>query len=159
MHPEARAYVAEHRSDDKMQALECGARDVNGSVRDLFPNTSWVGVDIGDGPGVDVVADFADYTHPEPVDLVVSTEVLEHTCRWRDIVAAAARNLRDGGKVIITAASHGRAPHSAVDGGPDIGSEHYANIDPHELHEALSAHFTQVHVQKAGTDVQAVAIK
>lgn len=159
MHPEARWYVAEHASDEEMVALECGSRDVNGTVRDLFPNARWVGVDIGDGPGVDVVADFADYTHPEPVDLVVSTEVLEHTCRWREIVASAARNLRDGGKVIITAASHGRAPHSAVDGGPDIGSEHYANIDPCELHTELARHFAKVHVQKNGSDVQATAVK
>lgn len=159
MHPEARWYVESHASHEPITVLECGARDVNGTVRDLFPNATWIGVDIGEGPGVDVVADFADYTHPEPVDLVVSTEVLEHTSRWREIVASAARNLRDGGKVIITAATHGRAPHSAIDGSADIGSEHYANIDPYELHEELGRWFSQVHVQKNGTDVQAVAFK
>jgi SAM-dependent methyltransferase len=158
MHLEARRYVAEHATDDKLTALECGARDVNGTVRDLFPNASWVGVDIGDGPGVDVVADFADYLHPELVDLVLSTEVLEHTPRWREIVASAARNLRPRGRLIVTAAGPGRAPHSAVDGGP-VGDEHYENIDPDALGSELARWFTESVVSVEGEDVRAVAVK
>jgi SAM-dependent methyltransferase len=159
MHDAARQFVSRHASSGRLTALECGARDVNGTVRDLFPHTTWVGVDVAAGAGVDVVADFADYTHPEPVDLVVSTEVLEHTSRWRDILRSAARNLRPGGHLIVTAASHGRAPHSAVDGGPVGPDEHYENIDPDELSEELARWFTVSEVFTVGEDVQAVAEK
>jgi SAM-dependent methyltransferase len=158
MHDAARQFVRLHASTDALAALECGARDVNGTVRDLFPNTVWTGVDIGPGPGVDVVADFADYRHPEPVGLVLSTEVLEHTPRWRDIVAAAAHNLAPGGRFIVTAAGPGRAPHSAVDGGP-VGDEHYENIDPDELSRELARWFSSSYVTTEGSDVQGVAIK
>lgn len=158
MHQAAREFVSLHASTDHLLALECGARDVNGTVRDLFPNTTWVGVDIADGPGVNVVADFADYTHDRKVDLIVSTEVLEHTPRWRDIIQAAARNLRPAGRFIVTAAGPGRAPHSAVDGGP-VGVEHYENIDPDDLGRELARWFTGSFVTVKGEDVQGVAVK
>lgn len=158
MHQAARQFVSKHASTEALTALECGARDVNGTVRDMFPNATWTGIDIGDGPGVDVVADFADYRHPEPVSLVLSTEVLEHTPRWRDIVASAARNLAPGGRFIVTAAGPGRAPHSATDGGP-VGDEHYENIDPDELSRELARWFTVSEVFTSGEDVQAVAEK
>lgn len=158
MHDAARRFVRQHASTDYLLALECGARDVNGTVRDLFPNATWTGVDIGEGSGVDVVADFADYTHDRLVDLVVSTEVLEHTARWRDIVVAAARNLRGGGRFIVTAAGPGRAPHSAMDGGP-VGDEHYENIDPDDLSCELARRFSTSFVTTEGEDVQAVAYK
>lgn len=158
MHQAAREYVRQFATTDYLLGLECGARDVNGTVRDFFPNTTWTGVDIGAGPGVDVVCDFADYTHDRLVDLVLSTEVLEHTPRWRDICSAAARNLRSGGRFIVTAAGPGRAPHSAVDGGP-VGDEHYENIDPDTLSRELARWFTASFVTVEGEDVQAVAHK
>lgn len=158
MHDAAWVYVSWYRTDEPLSVLEAGSRDVNGSVRGLFPHARWVGVDIAPGPGVDVVADFADYQHPEPVDLVISTEVLEHTPRWRDVVAAAARNLKPEGRFVLTAASHGRAPHSAVDGGPVGPDEHYENIDPPTLADELARWFTVVDVQVEGTDVQAMAV-
>lgn len=158
MHDAAWVYVSWFRTDEPMTVLEAGARDINGSVKSLFPGASWVGVDIAPGVGVDVVADFADYRHPEPVDLVVSTEVLEHTPRWREIVEAAAKNLRPGGRVILTAASHGRAPHSAGDGGPLTPGEHYENVDPTELETEMARWFSEVNVQVEGTDVQATGV-
>lgn len=156
MHDAARQFVARFATERAVTVLECGARDVNGSVRNLFPAADWFGVDIGPGPGVDEVADFADYVHPHPVDIVVSTEVLEHTPRWREILRAASRNLRPGGRLIVTAAGPGRVPHSAVDGGP-VGDEHYENIDPDELSSELARWFSVSEVQHVGTDVQAVA--
>ena len=66
MHPEARAFVAAAATRlPPGPVVELGARDFNGSVRDLFPGApAYVGVDLAPGAGVDVVADAADWRPP-----------------------------------------------------------------------------------------------
>lgn len=159
MHDAVRKFVASHATTGPCVVLECGSRDVNGTVRDLFPGSTWVGVDPLPGPGADVVADFADYQHPEPVDFVVCTEVLEHSPRWADIIRGAASNLKPGGVFICTAATHGRSPHSAVDEQPIRPWEHYENIDQVELEQVLDESFASCEVRVVGLDVQAVAVR
>jgi hypothetical protein len=73
--------VAQHRT------LEVGSLDVNGSVRGCF-NGSYVGTDMRDGRGVDVVLNAHDLSAgpsgihldlgSEPFDVIVCTEMLEH---------------------------------------------------------------------------------
>lgn len=134
------AKIAEARSvqqDGRLAvAVELGAYNVNGSVRDLFPSvTQWTGVDVRPGPGVDVVLPAEEYRADVPVDLVVCTEVLEHTPNWREIVQNAYFMLRPRGVFIVTAASTGRTPHGC--NGGDVGSEYYANIAADDLTAAL----------------------
>lgn len=135
MHDEAREFVETvARGRQFHRVVEFGSRDINGGVRDLFDATDYIGLDIAPGPGVDVVADAADWSTRKKVDAVVCCEVLEHTGRWREIVANAARILAPGSTLIVTAACDPRAPHSAHDGRPlTDGSEHYVNVDPDEL--------------------------
>jgi SAM-dependent methyltransferase len=135
MHPEARAFVAgvAPRAGARW-VVELGARDFNGSVRDLFPSArGYTGVDLVAGPGVDVVADAADWRPEQPPDLVVCCEVLEHTPRPEAVVRNAAAMLAPGGRLVVTAAAPPRAPHSAADGGPLRPGEHYRNVDRDEL--------------------------
>lgn len=159
MHDAVRHFIRDHATDKAVTVLECGARDVNGSVRDLFPNATWVGVDPIEGPGIDHVCDFADYLHPYEVDYVISTEVLEHTQRWVDICAAAAKNLKLGGLFLVTCAGPGRGPHSAIDEQPKREWEWYRNIEPTELEEVLADLFASWKVRQVGLDVQAWAIR
>lgn len=153
MHSAAREWVAAHALPGDV--LEIGSRNINGTVRDLFPG-DYTGLDISEGPGVDVVADVTEWTTRKRFDVVVCCEVLEHTDA--PIIDAAHRLLRKGGTLILTAAGPGREPHSAVDGGPLRPGEWYANIDPDELRVALSG-WSEVTVDVAGDDVRAVAVK
>jgi SAM-dependent methyltransferase len=147
MHVEAHDWVARYATDAALEAVEFGARDINGSIQPLFPNAHWTGVDIADGPGVDVVADASTYAHPVPVDLVVCCEVFEHTAAWPDIVENTFRILGSGGKAIFTAAGRGRPSHSAVDGLALRDWEHYANVSERDLLEAMqSSGFTDIAV-------------
>jgi 2-polyprenyl-3-methyl-5-hydroxy-6-metoxy-1,4-benzoquinol methylase len=82
---------------------------------------------------VDEVADGADWRPPRTYDAVVSTEVLEHAPRWRDVVRNAWAAVADGGTCIITCATEPRAPHSAVDGWDLREDEWYANVDAHDM--------------------------
>ena len=143
MHAAARAFVERWvRPDTDDPVIEIGSRNVNGGLRDLFPRApehqTYVGIDIADGPGVDIVCDAADYVPPELVDLVLCCEVLEHAERWQAVLLAAASWLRPGGRLIVTCAGPGRPPHSAVDGGELRQGEYYWNLTTWELVDALA---------------------
>jgi SAM-dependent methyltransferase len=157
MHTQAAAFVALFTDPAPAAVVEIGSRNINGEIRHLFPDTDWYGIDIEAGPGVNEVADGATWQPVEPVDMVVCCEVFEHCEGWRQIVKNAALMLRPGGRLIVTAAGPGRAPHSAVDGGPIRDGEYYENIDPDELWLAFkSAGFQQWRLTELGEDVQAI---
>lgn len=139
--------------------LEIGGRHINGSIRDLFTEP-YIAIDIADGPGVDVVADGATYRPKTKAAVVVCCEVLEHTAKAAAICRNAHRMLKACGVFIVTAASDGRAPHSAVDGGACRRGEFYQNVSPASLRQWL-APFRQrtVTVNHDTHDVYAVAIK
>ena len=84
--------------------LEVGSYNVNGSVRHLFPDTVYTGVDVREGPGVDKVVDGESLPFLAGCfDTVISTEMLEHDPKpWRT-VSEMARVLRADGTLILTA--------------------------------------------------------
>jgi SAM-dependent methyltransferase len=132
MHPAAYHYVAGQSSlivTPEMSVVEIGGRNVNGSVRSLFPTQRYSAIDVVDGPGVDIVADGADWRPSEPVDCVVCCEVLEHTQKVKAIVNNAAKMLRSGGRFIVTCAGRNRPPCSPIDGGAPRPGEFYQNIE------------------------------
>jgi hypothetical protein len=91
--------------------LEVGSRDVNGSARDVFPDASYWGIDIEDGPGVDQVANAHSYISKRQHDLVLCLEMLEHDNKpWQTIEAARA-NLQRGGHLIISVPTNGFPEH------------------------------------------------
>jgi SAM-dependent methyltransferase len=141
--------------------IELGGRDVNGSVRSLFGRCEYVGVDAEPGPGVDFVGNAATWK-PDPLrtfDTVICTEVLEHTSVADRICANAFELLEPGGVFIVTAASIGRVPHSAIDGGTLRHGEFYRNVSPFLLRKWLeSFHCVLVDTGNV-TDVYALAIK
>lgn len=164
MHVAARQFVETHVEANRpfTAVLEVGSRNVNGGVRDLFPEAIYVGIDIEPGDGVDIVTDAAKWVPSGPFDCVVSTEVFEHAQRWPMIVANCARVLMHEGVLIVTAAGPGRAPHSAVDGGPVRAREYYANVQPDLLATAaIQAGLADVTVEVNGElgDVYLVARK
>ena len=139
MHPQAWQWVAHHATKVGApdRVMDQGGQNVNGSIRVLFPTvTDWTAVDMMPGAGVDLVADCGDYVHPD-CDLVVSTELLEHTPRGADFLARDFESLKPCGHYIDTTAAPGRAPHSALGEHTVPPGEHYANIPPGQLRDWL----------------------
>jgi Methyltransferase domain len=164
VHPEAYEWVAKHATSDPVTVLDLGGRNINGSPRDLFPNaTVYTVLDVVPGPGVEIVADAAVwYPGERRWQVVVCCEVFEHAFQWPAICRTAWRALGPGGRLIVTTAAPGRAPHSGVDGGPLHPGEYYANIHRRSLQAALQvAGFTDIEtdVQPASHDLRAVAVK
>lgn len=122
--------------------LEIGSLNVNGSIREHFTTSRtpeiqghpeyafYVGIDVAEGEGVDIVADGADFELGlGRWNCVVTTGALEHTPRAREIVFNAYRLLRPGGTFLCSAAGTEFTPHSCYGGheGPEDG-EYYQNI-------------------------------
>jgi len=161
MHQQAYEWVDRHADADAARVLDIGGRNINGTIRDRFPGaTEYVVLDIIDGEGVDIVADAATWRPDgERFDAVVCAEVFEHTPDWAEICCTALVALRPGGQFIATMAGPGRAPHSAMDGGPQLyPGEHYGNVDPDELAKVLDGlGFVDIEVDQQGEDVRCIA--
>lgn len=135
MHPQALEFYRRNLQHlPALRVVEFGACDMNGSVRQVYPQAaSWLGVDRQPGPGVDVIADAATWTTPTLYDVCVCAEVFEHTPFWREIISTARLALVDGGLFVASCATGRRPAHSAVDGGPIRDGEYYENVDPDDL--------------------------
>lgn len=95
--------------------LEIGSRNINGTPRRFFTGT-YIGVDMVDGPEVDIVAVSDSLPFPdESFDCVVCTEMLEHDPNPWLTLPEIARVLRPGGFVILTARGIGYPLHGFPD--------------------------------------------
>jgi len=97
--------------------VEVGSYDVNGTVRphiEAHGPASYLGVDISEGPGVDMVCNVADLPgrFPDGFDLVVSTEMLEHVEDWKAAIAALVRLVAPGGCLALSTRSPGFPFHA-----------------------------------------------
>lgn len=163
MHEQAREWVQQRADLHAASVLDIGGRNLNGSVRSLFVDAEvYTSIDLYEGPGVDIVADAADWTPDRLYDCVVSCEVFEHAERWHDICVTAYRALRAGGTFVATMAGPDRGAHSGIDGFALREGEYYENVEPGDLHDVLMAcGFTQVLVDRrtAPADVRCWAVK
>jgi SAM-dependent methyltransferase len=97
--------------------LDVGSRNVNGSLREVIVSLgplSYVGVDIEPGAGVDELCSVHDLIGRfgrESVDLVVSTELIEHVLDWRSALSQVKNVLKEGGVLLITTRSRGFPYH------------------------------------------------
>lgn len=163
MHSEALGYFAAHLPADTNTVLDFGSRNINGTVRTLVPLASrYVGIDVADGAGVDILGDAGTVQVDGEFDVVVCAEVFEHAPDEQCVamVENAYRHLRDGGTFIATMAGEGRAPHSAVDGAALHDGEFYRNVPSHLLERwLLAAGFCPVTIDQHGPDLRCVAGK
>jgi hypothetical protein len=153
------------------EVLEIGSYDVNGSIRPFFNVKKYVGVDLTEGPGVDLVCggdqvDFPDNT----MDMCISCECFEHNPMWVETFQNMYRMTKKGGAVLMTCASTGRVEHGTTrtkpassPGSQDIGWDYYKNLAADDFYknfvikELFSKHF--FYYNKYSNDLYFVGIK
>jgi SAM-dependent methyltransferase len=94
------------------KVLEVGSLNINGSVRQFFENCDYTGIDVGEGPDVDIVCGGEEYDAPnESFDTVISCECFEHNPSWVETFQNMIRMCKSGGLIIMTCATTGREEH------------------------------------------------
>jgi SAM-dependent methyltransferase len=144
--------------------LDCGSLDINGNNRYLFPNAkSYTGIDIVEGPNVDIVTRVADFAPEEKYDVVISTEMLEHDEQWHKSLNNMRDHVKPGGMLLITAAGTGRPEHGTSECHPKdspLTHEYYKNITMAMLIAGLDVWaFSHFEMRCVEDDIQFVGIK
>jgi SAM-dependent methyltransferase len=160
-HPEQTSFISLVRDfvfPFEGKVLEIGSYQVNedGLLRAIFSGCSYYGVDLVEGPGVDIVASGHEVAFPsDSFDVTLSAECFEHNPLWRETFINMHRMTRPGGVVIMTCASRGRVEHGTArsskptysPGTTARGWEYYMNLTQEDFASAfdLSEMFCEHH--------------
>jgi hypothetical protein len=133
------------------RVLEVGSLDINGSVRKYFEKCEYTGIDLGLGPGVDLVCKGHEHKKPQHYNTVISTEMLEHDAHWVSSLLNMHTNLKGGGMLIVTCAAPGRKEHGTKRTSPSdspFTPDHYRNISISDFQDVLMpCLFLEYHIE------------
>ena len=117
-HPEQRVFIQSVKDKHPSlfvgtYVLEVGSLDINGTVRDFFTESYYRGVDLEEGPGVDIVCPGQDLEYPtNHFDVCISAECFEHNPYWLETFVNMIR--MSGNLVVFTCATEGRPEHGTT---------------------------------------------
>jgi len=114
------------------RVLDIGALDVNGNNKVLFEDCDYVGLDIVEGPNVDVISVAHEYNCDKIFDVVLSTNSFEHDMYYEKSIRKMFELLRPSGLMFFCCSSghkiHGTANRTPwASGTTQIGNEEWAN--------------------------------
>ena len=96
---------------EKLNVLDVGSYDVNGTLKPLFDRDGWsyVGMDVSAGPNVDIVStDTSRFPfEDQSFDAIISTSCFEHDEAFWVTFSEMVRVLNKGGHIYLNAPSTG----------------------------------------------------
>jgi SAM-dependent methyltransferase len=132
---------------DHFKILEIGSFDINGSIRAFLQDskTEYIGVDLCEGKGVDIISFGHTLELPEnSIDFVISCECFEHDPHWLETFKNMYKFAKCGAFVAFTCASLGRLEHGTRRTNPDhspgtqfIGLDYYKNLTKEDFYKKL----------------------
>ena len=128
---------------NEIKMMEVGSLNINGSIRHFFNNCDYVGVDVGEGKGVDLVCGGQEVDHPdETYDTIGSCNCFEHNPHWVETFANMYRMAKKNGLVFVSVPTTGRAEHGTTAVCPQdspltiaIGWDYYKNLTEQDFRE------------------------
>jgi SAM-dependent methyltransferase len=152
-HPEQKEFCERVRARfpelfKNKKVLDVGSLDINGNNRFLFDDCSYVGLDIGEGPNVDVVAIAHEYgAEDKSFSAIISTECFEHDMHYAKSLQNIVRMLSEGGLFIFTCATTGRPEHGTMRADNNVNapllanhaewSDYYKNLTDEDIRAAI----------------------
>jgi tetratricopeptide (TPR) repeat protein len=128
----------------KTKVLEIGAYHVNESIRTLFSDCKYTGLDLTSGTGVDIVASGHKFKVENAFDVVISCECLEHNPYYHETFLNMIENTASGGLIVFTCATTGRPEHGTTRTDPSqspgtsaIGWDYYKNLTESDFDETV----------------------
>jgi hypothetical protein len=127
--------------------LDIGSLDINGNNRFLFEKYEYTGVDVGEGPNVDVVCKGHEYKPDKKFDVVISSECFEHDMFYPETILNCINLTKSNGMFTFTCASTGRSEHGTRRMGPqdapllqDYGnwSDYYKNLTEEDIRQVIN---------------------
>lgn len=135
----------------QVKVLDCGSLDVNGSLKDLFTESEYTGVDIAAGKNVDIVSYIKDVPYEnESFDTVISGEMLEHDSTWKESLQKMYDLTKKGGLVAISCAGEGRREHGTA---RTTGMRNIWGTAPDYYMNLTEEHFREVYKDEMFTEV------
>jgi len=128
------------------KVLEVGSLNINGSIRMFFTECDYLGIDVGAGPGVDLVCEGQNLDHPnETYDTVGSCECFQHNPHWVETFNNMHRMTKPKGLIFMTCATTGRPEHGTTRTSPQdsplttgIGWEYYKNLTVEDFSQNIN---------------------
>ena len=130
------------------KVLDVGSLDINGSNKDLFVHSDYIGIDVAEGKNVDVVSSAHEYKEDdESFDTIVSSECFEHDMFYKDSLINIYRLLKRGGLFTFTCATIGRPEHGTRRTSPQdapllqgfpVWQDYYKNLTEEDIREVLN---------------------
>lgn len=119
----------------RKNVLEVGSLNINGSIRQFFQQCNYVGVDLGAGRDVDVIAKGEDLSYADgSFDVVASCECFEHNPEWAKTFGNMVR--MSCGLVFFSCATTGRAEHGTRRSNPHDApfcGDYYRNLTEEDV--------------------------
>lgn len=127
-----------------VNVLDIGSLDINGNNRYLFEDYTYTGIDIGQGPNVDLVCRGHEFKSKDKFDVIISTECFEHDEFWDKTLQNAVKLLKPKGLFLFTCATTGRAEHGTRRTSPQcspftsqLENDYYMNLTEQDIRKAL----------------------
>lgn len=125
---------------NNVKVVDFGSKDYNGSLKEFFTNSDYIGVDISEGKNVDFVSKCHEFITNDKFQIVVSGEMLEHDEYWNLSLKKMYDLLLPGGLLVISCAGKDRPEHGTrrTDGHLyGTTQDYYMNLEPEHFREVL----------------------
>jgi SAM-dependent methyltransferase len=119
--------------------VEIGSLIINGTLRSIFRSPHYLGVDLENGPGVDVISRAHELTYADNTfDVALSAECFEHDEHWVKSFQKMLDMTKPEGMIVFSCATDGRPEHGTPR--TDAGSspftpDYYKNLNEQDFRE------------------------
>jgi SAM-dependent methyltransferase len=141
---------------------EIGSKAINGSPRKYFWFCNYIGIDLSEGKGVNIVGRLSELYNEYVLEdskfgVVVSTECLEHDKEWEISLQIMYRVLQPGGLLLITCAAPERVEHGTEERTPQDSpdtADYYRNLSKEDFKKVLPYTLFESYTLMYGRDKQ-----